>query len=185
MNLYPESYYLELQRTGRAGDEDCLHMSVELAQSLALPVVATNDVHFLKAEDFEAHEARVCIGESRALDDPRRDRRFSDQQYLRSSEEMVELFSDIPEAIQNTVEIARRCSVTVRLGEYFLPNYPIPDGLTMDDYFRKVSEEGLEDRLAKTLSKDDPEYDSKREAYYKRLNFELDIIIQMGFPATS
>ncbi|HBF94546.1 MAG TPA: DNA polymerase III subunit alpha, partial [Marinobacter adhaerens] len=86
------------------------------------------------------------------------------------------------EAIENTVEIARRCSVKVRMGEYFLPNYPIPDGMTMDDYFRKVSEEGLEERLAKTLSKDDPEYDAKREAYYKRLNFELDIIIQMGFP---
>src|SRR5690554_581935 len=182
MKLYPGSYYLELQRTGRPGDEDCLHMSVELAQQLGLPVVATNDVHFLEAEDFEAHEARVCIGESRALDDPRRDRRFSDQQYLRSAEEMIELFSDVPEAIQNTVEIARRCSVTVRLGEYFLPNYPVPEGMTMDEYFRKVSEDGLEDRLAKTLPKDDPDYDNKREAYYKRLNFELDIIIQMGFP---
>jgi DNA polymerase-3 subunit alpha len=182
MDLYPDSYYLELQRTGRPGDEDCLHLSVELAGALGLPVVATNDVHFLEAEDFEAHEARVCIGESRTLDDPRRDRRFSDQQYLRSADEMIELFSDIPEAIENTVEIARRCSVKVRMGEYFLPNYPIPDGMTMDDYFRKVSEEGLEERLAKTLSKDDPEYDAKREAYYKRLNFELDIIIQMGFP---
>ncbi|MGB2109138.1 MAG: PHP domain-containing protein, partial [Marinobacter vinifirmus] len=182
MNLYPGSYYLELQRTGRGGDEDCLHMSVELAAELGLPVVATNDVHFLQADDFEAHEARVCIGESRTLDDPRRDRRFSDQQYLRSAEEMIELFSDIPEAVENTVEIAKRCSVKVRMGEYFLPNYPIPDGMTMDDYFRHVSEEGLEARLAKTLSKDDPEYDQKREEYYKRLNFELDIIIQMGFP---
>lgn len=182
MNLYPDSFYLELQRTGRPGDEDCLHMNVELAQSLELPVVATNDVHFLEADDFEAHEARVCIGESRTLDDPRRERRFSDQQYLRTPDEMTELFSDIPEAIQNTVEIARRCSVTVRMGEYFLPNYPIPEGMTMDEYFRKVSEEGLEDRLVKILSKDDPEYESKRAAYYKRLNFELDIIIQMGFP---
>ncbi|MDX1757660.1 MAG: DNA polymerase III subunit alpha [Marinobacter sp.] len=182
MNLYPGGYYLELQRTGRVGDEDCLHLSVELAGELNCPVVATNDVHFLTADDFEAHEARVCIGESRTLDDPRRDRRFSDQQYLRSPEEMIELFSDIPEAIENTVEIARRCSVKVRMGEYFLPNYPIPEGMTMDDYFRHVSEEGLEARLAGILSKDDPEYDSKREAYYKRLNFELDIIIQMGFP---
>ena len=180
--LYPDSYYLELQRTGRPGDEDCLHLNLELAAEMDLPVVATNDVHFLEAEDFEAHEARVCIGESRTLDDPRRDRRFSDQQYLRSPEEMIELFSDIPEAVENTVEIARRCSVQVRMGEYFLPDYPIPDGMTMDEFFRKVSEEGLEERLAKTLSKDDPEYEAKREAYYKRLNFELDIIIQMGFP---
>jgi DNA polymerase-3 subunit alpha len=182
MSLYPGSYYLELQRTGRPGDEDCLHASVALAGDLSCPVVATNDVHFLHADDFEAHEARVCIGESRTLDDPRRDRRFSDQQYLRSAEEMIELFSDLPEAVQNTVEIARRCSVQVRMGEYFLPKYPIPQGMTMDEFFRKVSEDGLEDRLAKTLSKDDPEYDQKREAYYTRLNFELDIIIQMGFP---
>ena len=182
MSLYPDSFYLELQRTGRPGDEDCLHASVALAIDLPCPVVATNDVHFLHAVDFEAHEARVCIGESRTLDDPRRDRRFSDQQYLRSADEMIELFSDLPEAVQNTVEIARRCSVQVRMGEYFLPKYPIPEGMTMDEFFRKVSEDGLEDRLAKTLSKDDPEYDQKREAYYTRLNFELDIIIQMGFP---
>ena len=182
MALYPDAFYLELQRTGRAGDEDCLHQSVALAADLDCPVVATNDVHFLNAEDFEAHEARVCIGESRTLDDPRRDRRFSEQQYLRSAEEMVELFSDIPEAVENTVEIARRCNVKVRMGEYFLPNYPIPDGLTMDEFFRQVSEEGLEARLAKTLSPDDPDYASKRQAYYDRLNFELDIIIQMGFP---
>ncbi|SES71449.1 DNA polymerase III, alpha subunit [Marinobacter segnicrescens] len=182
MDLYPGSYYLELQRTGRAGDEDCVHGSVELALETGCPVVATNDVHFLHREDFEAHEARVCIGESRTLADPRRERRFSDQQYLRSADEMSELFEDIPEAIENTVEIARRCSVPVRMGEYFLPNYPIPDGMTMDEFFRKVSEEGLEDRLATILSPDDPEYDEKRAAYYKRLNFELDIIIQMGFP---
>ena len=182
MALYPDSYYLELQRTGRAGDEDCLHLSVGLAEELGLPVVATNDVHFLEADDFEAHEARVCIGESRTLDDPRRDRRFSDQQYLRSPEEMIELFADIPEAIENTLEIARRCSVTVRMGEYFLPNYPVPEGMTMDEYFRQVSEEGLAARLEKTLSKDDPEYGKKRDEYYARLKFELDIIIQMGFP---
>src|SRR5690606_8542338 len=108
---YPGSYYLELQRTERAGDEDCLHLSVELAAELGLPVVATNDVHFLTADDFEAHEARVCIGESRTLDDPRRDRRFSDQQYLRSAEVMIEVFSDFPEALEIFVEIARCCSV--------------------------------------------------------------------------
>src|SRR5690606_41089701 len=96
--------------------------------------------------------------------------------------EMIELFSDIPEAVENTVEIARRCSVKVRLGEYFLPNYPIPDGMTMDEYFRHVSEEGLEMRLETILRKDDPEYDQKRDEYYKRLKFELDIITQMGFP---
>ncbi|WP_166264979.1 DNA polymerase III subunit alpha [Marinobacter caseinilyticus] len=182
LTLFPEAFYLELQRTGRVNDEECLHLSVDLADAMNCPVVATNDVHFLNEEDFDAHEARVCIGESRTLDDPRRDRRFSDQQYLRSSEEMIALFADIPEAIENTVEIARRCNVKVRMGEYFLPKYPIPKGQTMDEFFRQVSEEGLEARLAKTLPKDDPDYDQKRQAYYDRLNFELDIITQMGFP---
>ncbi|OEY67822.1 DNA polymerase III subunit alpha [Marinobacter sp. X15-166B] len=182
MDLYPGSFYLELQRTGRPGDEDCLHLSVALAEQLECPVVATNDVHFLHEDDFEAHEARVCIGESRALDDPRRERRFSEQQYLRSPDEMIELFADIPEAVANTLEIAKRCSVKVRMGEYFLPNYPVPEGMTMDEYFRHVSEEGLEARLARSLSSEDPEYEAKRQAYFDRLNFELDIIIQMGFP---
>ena len=112
---------------------------------------------FLQRDDFEAHEARVCIGESRTLDDPRRERRFSDEQYLKSPAEMIELFRDIPEAVENTLEIARRCSVKVRMGEYFLPNYPIPDGMTMDEFFRKVSEDGLENRL-----QDDPRSGSRR-----------------------
>lgn len=181
-SLFPDAFYLELNRTGRPGDEDCLHLSVDLATELGLPVVATNDVHFLDADDFDAHEARVCIGESRTLDDPRRDRRFSDQQYLRSADEMIELFEDIPEAIDNTMEIARRCNVKVRMGEYFLPDYPIPEGMEMDEYFRKVSEEGLEDRLSRAFKSDAPELEQKRQAYFKRLDFELNIITQMGFP---
>ncbi|WP_097460262.1 DNA polymerase III subunit alpha [Mangrovitalea sediminis] len=182
MSLFPDAFYIELQRTGRVNDEECLHLSVELAARLGCPVVATNDVHFINRDDFDAHEARVCIGESRALDDPRRERRFSEEQYLKSPEEMIELFRDIPEAIENTVEIARRCSVKVRMGEYFLPNYPVPEGMTMDDYFRHVSEEGLEKRLKTILDPEDPNYAEKRQAYFDRLKFELDIIIQMGFP---
>ena len=180
--LFPGAFYFELQRTGRPYDEDCLHGQVALAQQLELPVVATNDVHFLEADDFEAHEARVCIGESKTLDDPRRERRFSDQQYLRSQEEMIELFEDIPEAIDNTIEIARRCTVPVKLGEISLPQYPIPEGMTMDEYFRKVSEEGLEARLERILDRTDPEYEEKRARYYERLDFELNIVNQMGFP---
>ncbi|KAA8980770.1 DNA polymerase III subunit alpha [Halospina sp. K52047b] len=180
--LFPGAFYFELQRTGRPYDEDCVHGQVALAQMLELPVVATNDVHFLEADDFEAHEARVCIGESKTLDDPRRERRFSDQQYLRSQEEMIELFEDIPEAIDNTIEIARRCTVPVKLGEISLPQYPIPEGMTMDEYFRKVSEEGLEKRLERILDRTDPNYEEKRARYYERLDFELNIVNQMGFP---
>ena len=116
-------------------EEDYLHAAVELAARYNCPVVATNDVRFIAKGEFEAHEARVCIHEGRALDDPRRERRFSEQQYLRSAEEMGELFADIPEALANTVEIARRCSIELRLGEYFLPDYPIPDGMTINEFF--------------------------------------------------
>lgn len=183
MAVFPDRFYLEVQRTSRPNDEEQLHAAVALADKIGAPLVATNDVRFIKREDFEAHETRVCIGEGRALDDPRRSKNYSDQQYLKSAEEMAELFSDLPEALENTVEIAKRCNIDVKLGKHFLPNFPIPDGMTIDEYFRKVSFDGLEERLAVLLPKDTTEdYEAKRQVYVDRLNFELDIIIQMGFP---
>jgi DNA polymerase-3 subunit alpha len=179
---FPDRFYLEIQRTGRENDEEYLHLAVALADQLQCPLVATNDVRFLARDEFEVHEARVCIAEGRTLDDPRRERRYSDQQYLRSPEEMTELFSDIPEALQNTVEIAKRCNVDIKLGTYFLPEYPIPEGLTENDFFRKISYEGLEQRLQRILPPDTPNYAERRKVYEDRLKFELDIIIQMGFP---
>ncbi|GAA5525671.1 DNA polymerase III subunit alpha [Microbulbifer aestuariivivens] len=180
--IFPDRYYLELQRTGRAGDEDYLHAAVALGQRLQLPVVATNDVRFLEESEFEAHEVRVCIHEGRALDDPRRERRYSPQQYFRTVEEMQALFSDIPEALQNTVEIARRCSAPIQLGKYFLPEYPIPEGMTENQFFEKISFEGLDARLETILDRSAPDYTERRAEYETRLRFELDIIIQMGFP---
>ncbi|WP_282339791.1 MULTISPECIES: DNA polymerase III subunit alpha [Pseudomonas] len=180
--VFPERFYLEIQRTSRVNDEEHLHAAVALAERGGASLVATNDVRFIKQEDFEAHETRVCIGEGRGLDDPRRQRNYSDQQYLKSPEEMAELFSDLPEALENTVEIAKRCNIEVQLGKYFLPNFPVPDGMTMDEYFRKVSFDGLDERLEVLLPKDTPDYDAKKQVYIDRLNFELDIIIQMGFP---
>ncbi|MDH0747541.1 DNA polymerase III subunit alpha [Pseudomonas sp. GD03842] len=183
LSVFGDRFYVEVQRTHRVNDEEHLHAAVALADRHGVPLVATNDVRFIKQEDFEAHETRVCIGEGRALDDPRRSKNYSDQQYLKSAEEMVELFSDLPDAVQNTVEIAKRCNIDVRLGKHFLPNFPIPDGLTIDEYFRKVSFEGLEERLAVLWPKETtPDYEAKRQVYVDRLNFELDIIIQMGFP---
>ncbi|WP_211825608.1 DNA polymerase III subunit alpha [Kistimonas asteriae] len=181
-SVFGDRFYLELQRTGRPGDESYLHAAVELASRCQCAVVATNDVMFMDRDDFDAHEARFCIGESRVLDDPRRPRPYSEEQYFKTPEEMLELFSDIPEAIANTVEIAKRCSVHVPLGTYHLPEYPIPEGKTMDEFFREFSAQGLEERLDTILDKNDPDYASKRQAYYDRLNFELDIILQMGFP---
>ncbi|WP_339906279.1 DNA polymerase III subunit alpha [Pseudomonas guineae] len=183
MAVFPERFYLEVQRTNRVNDEEHVHAAVALADKLGAPLVATNDVRFINEDDFAAHETRVCIGEGRSLDDPRRLRTYSDQQYLKSPEEMAALFSDLPEALENTIEIAKRCNIEVQLGKYFLPDFPVPDGLTMDEYFRQVSFEGLEERLAVLWPKDTtPNYEEKRQVYIDRLNFELDIIIQMGFP---
>lgn len=182
MQVFPERFYLEVQRTSRVGDEEYLHAAVALADRVEAPLVATNDVRFIKQDDFEAHETRVCIGEGRTLDDPRRPRHYSDQQYLKSPAEMWELFADLPEALENTVEIAKRCNIEVQLGKYFLPDFPTPGGMGIDDYLRHASFEGLEERLRVLLPKDTPDYEAKKQVYIDRLNFELDIIIQMGFP---
>ena len=182
MALFPNSFYLEVQRTGRPDEETLLHKTVELARKANCPIVATNEVMFIKADDFEAHEARVCINQSRTLEDPSRPRDYSEQQYFRSAEEMAELFSDLPSALANTVAIAQRCNIEIELGTYYLPRFPIPDGVLMDDYFRHVSKQGLEERLDFLLDRSAPDFEEKRKPYDERLEFELDIIIQMGFP---
>ncbi|APD95889.1 DNA polymerase III subunit alpha [Alteromonas mediterranea] len=179
-SYFPDRFYLELIRTGRQGEEDYLHHAVELAEQRGLPVVATNEVCFIDREGFEAHEIRVCIHDGYTLDDNRRPKRYSEQQYLRTAEEMAELFSDIPEAIENTVEIAKRCNVTVRLNEYFLPQFPT-GGMTTEDFLVKVSEEGLEERL-EFLFPDEEVRKAKRSEYDDRLRIELEVINQMGFP---
>ncbi|WP_333969591.1 DNA polymerase III subunit alpha [Alteromonas mediterranea] len=179
-SYFPDRFYLELIRTGRQGEEDYLHHAVELAEQRGLPVVATNEVCFIDREGFEAHEIRVCIHDGYTLDDNRRPKRYSEQQYLRTAEEMAELFSDIPEAIENTVEIAKRCNVTVRLNEYFLPQFPT-GGMTTEDFLVKVSEEGLEERL-EFLFPDEEGRKAKRPEYDDRLRIELEVINQMGFP---
>ncbi|WP_088331678.1 DNA polymerase III subunit alpha [Lacimicrobium sp. SS2-24] len=177
---FAEHYYVEIMRTGRPGEEDYLHQAVAMATQRQLPVVATNEVCFLEAEHFDAHEIRVAIHDGYTLDDKRRPKRYSAEQYLRSSEEMCELFADIPEALQNTVEIARRCNVTVRLGEYFLPKFPTGD-MTDEDFLVMKSEQGLEERLA-FLFPDQQERQAKRGEYDERLKIELQVINQMGFP---
>jgi len=182
IGLFGDRFYLEVQRTGRQYDEDCLHLSAQLAQLAKVPIVATNDVMFVSAEDFEAHETRVCINQSMTLDDPRRLKAYSNQQYLRSAEEMQALFVDLPSALENSVQIAKRCNLDIQLGHYSLPNFPVPDGLTMDEFFGKVSRDGLEKRLKVILDAKDPKYQAQRKIFDDRLEFELNIICQMGFP---
>ncbi|OXY81870.1 DNA polymerase III subunit alpha [Oceanimonas doudoroffii] len=177
---FADRYYLELLRTGRPDEESYLHMAVALAAEAQLPVVATNEVVFLDKSDFDAHEIRVAIHDGYTLDDKRRPKRYSPEQYLKSAEEMAELFADIPEALENSVEIAKRCNVTVRLGEYFLPDFPTGD-MSIEDFLVKCSEEGLEERL-EFLFPDPQVRADKRGEYDERLKIELDVINQMGFP---
>ncbi|WP_277206229.1 DNA polymerase III subunit alpha [Vibrio misgurnus] len=177
---FADHFYLELIRTGRADEESYLHFALEVAEQYQLPVVATNEVVFISEESFEAHEIRVAIHDGYTLEDPRRPKNYSPKQYLRSEAEMCELFADIPAALQNSVEIAKRCNVTVRLGEYFLPNFPT-DGMVIEDFLVMKSRQGLEERL-EFLFPDPQVRAERRPEYDERLQIELDVINQMGFP---
>jgi len=178
---FPGSYYIELQRAGFDGDEAYTQAAMRLAAECGLPVVATHPVQFLERHEFQAHEARVCIAEGEILANPRRVRRFTNEQYLLDSNEMAQRFADVPSALANSVEIAKRCNLTLVLGKPRLPNFPTPEGVSLDDYLIQLSEEGLEKRLA-FLFPDPAERDSRREQYYERLRWECKTIIQMGFP---
>ncbi len=180
--LFGDRYYLELSRTGRDREEASLHACVELAEAYGVPVVATNDVHFLRADEFEAHEVRACIHEGRTLDDPRRPKNFSDQQYLRTPQEMQQLFADIPEALENSLEIAKRCNLELTLGKSHLPDFPVPEGMSIGEFLAAESRKGLEQRLEKILESTADDYAERRKIYDDRLKIELDVIISMGFP---
>ncbi|MDR2926399.1 MAG: DNA polymerase III subunit alpha [Azoarcus sp.] len=178
--IFPDAWYIELQRAGQPGTEAYVRQAVALAARLGLPVVATHPVQFLRPEDFEAHEARVCIAEGYVLADKRRPREFTAEQYFKSQSEMCALFADIPEALENSVEIARRCSLSVQLGKSFLPLFPTPENVSLDKYLAQEAREGLEARLAQLYPADD-ERARQRPRYEDRLQFEIDTIIQMGF----
>ncbi|MEW5889891.1 MAG: DNA polymerase III subunit alpha [Pseudomonadota bacterium] len=178
--LFPGSFYIELQRYGQPQAEALVAHSVALAARLGLPVVATHPVQFLERGDFKAHEARVCIAEGYVLADPRRPRQFTEEQYFKTQAEMAALFADYPEALANSVEIAKRCNVTIELGKNKLPLFPTPEGVTLDEYLARQAAEGLERRLAH-LYPDAQEREAKRPEYVKRLEFETRTIQQMGF----
>src|SRR5690349_7647600 len=179
--VFPHRFYIELQRAGRVDDEQHVAAAVQLAARLKLPVVATHPVQFATADDYEAHEARVCISEGEILGNPRRIRKFTKEQYFKSSAQMEALFADVPSAIANTVEIAKRCNLTLVLGKPQLPNFPTPNGMPIEEYFRVASFEGLEERLAH-LYPDAAKRDAERPRYVERLEFEINTILKMGFP---
>ena len=178
--IFPDRLYLEVSRCDRPGDEDWVQAASALARRCDVPLVATNDVRFLRREDFAAHEARVCIAQGRVLADDKRPREYTEEQYLKSPQEMIERFHDLPEAIANTLEIARRCTLSLKFGTYHLPVFPVPDGYTADTYLRAVAHEGLTRRLTET-SPTQPEPPSE-SIYRERLDYELAIIEKMQFP---
>lgn len=175
---FGEDLHLELTRTQRDGEEAFNAFALHASAKRGLPVIASNDVRFLSPDGFDAHEARVCIASGRVLDDPKRPREYSPEQYMKSAEEMAALFADVPDAIDNTLALAQRCNIEMRLGTYFLPAYPVPENETLDSWIRSQARAGLEERLEKN-----PLAPGKsREDYFERLEFELDTIIKMGFP---
>ncbi|RFF28306.1 MULTISPECIES: DNA polymerase III subunit alpha [unclassified Wenzhouxiangella] len=175
--LFPDRLYLTLERMGRDNERVIESGLLDLAVQRGLPVVASNDVRFLTRDEFFAHEARVCINQGRLLDDKRRPREYVDEQYLKSGEEMAEQFADLPVALENTLHLARRCNLELRLGEYFLPAFPVPDGETEDDFVRRKAAEGLDKRL----NRHGLAGDVSREDYDQRLERELEVIVSMGF----
>jgi len=178
--LFPGRYYLEIQRAGFAHGEALLARTLELAARLGLPVVATHPVQFLARDDFKAHEARVCIAQGYVLGDQRRPRLFTPEQYFKSQEEMAQLFADVPQALDNALEIARRCSLEIELGRSRLPVFPTPPGATVDQVLRQQAEQGLAARLARLFSAEAARA-AATPRYRQRLDFEIRTIIQMGF----
>ncbi|HEY3849695.1 MAG TPA: DNA polymerase III subunit alpha [Steroidobacteraceae bacterium] len=177
--LCGDRFYLEVQRTGRAGEAACSDAVLDLARTRGAPAVATNDVRFLMREEFEAHEARVCIREGALLADTSRPRRYSEEQYLKTPAEMSELFADAPELLANSIEIAKRCSLEIKLGASMLPAYPVPAGSTTEEFLREEARRGLGSRLHEAQSKGGKPPDS--DGYDARLQLELSVICSMGF----
>ncbi len=178
LRLFDDRWYFELTRIGHADEARYTEAVLQLADVADCPVVATNPVVFATREDFEAHEARVCIHQGRLLNDPKRPREYTQEQYLKTPAEMAELFADLPEALQNSVEIAKRCNLELTFGTYHLPAFPVPDGQTVKTFIRDQAHAGLQQhlsqqQLAPGFSADD---------YRKRLDTELGVIIEMGFP---
>ncbi|WHZ18265.1 MAG: DNA polymerase III alpha subunit [Rhodanobacteraceae bacterium] len=174
---FGDGLYLELTRTGRDGEESFNTQALQLAARLDLPVIASNDVRFLDAGDFEAHEARVCIQQGYQLDDPRRPRDYSPEQWLKPAAAMADLFADLPEALENTVELAKRCNLELTFGKYYLPAFPVPEKHTLETWIAEQARAGLDERLAEAGLAPG----QTREDYDARLERELDVIGKMGF----
>ena len=185
--IFQDNFFIEIQRLGKANEKEYNDTALRLASEKQVPVVATNNVRFLNAvdpdvspSDFEAHEARVCIQRGDTLDDPRRPKNFTEQQYFRSKEEMINLFSDLPEALVNTVKISEKCNIDLELGKFYLPDFEVPKEYSREDFLRKISKDGLLSRITEIESSIDT-YPINESKYIERLNYELDMICKLDF----
>ena len=179
-SLFPNRFYIELNRVGHPYEEEYISGAVKLAALKSVPIVATNDAHFMQEKDFDAHEVRVCINEGRVLNDTRRAKTHTPQQYFKSPEQMLELFSDLPSAIENTNLIAQRCNFVLQMGKYFLPDFSVPEGESVDSFLSAESYRGLKEVLLRRFT--DGASTEVQEEYQRRMQFELGIIEEMGFP---
>lgn len=181
---FADRVYFAIKRTQRANEDRFIEQAIRMSNAFDVPIIAHNDVRFLTEDDFEAHEARVCIANSQVLADPNRPRDYSAEQYLKTQDEMTALFSDMPAVIDNTLDLAKRCNVIIPMGHHDLPEFPIPEGDTIETFFRRTAQEGLEKRLEKLypIEKRDDSWKEKRKPYDARLEFELTTILNMGFP---
>jgi DNA polymerase-3 subunit alpha len=179
--IFPGAFYLEVQRYGQPQQEAIVQQTADLAGETGIPLVATHPIQFLNRDDFQAHEARVCIAEGYVLGDHRRPKIYTEEQYFKTQAEMVELFADLPEALENSLEIAKRCNIEMTLGKNYLPNFPTPEGMTLDDFLVAEAKAGLEQRLVE-LYPDPAERLKRRPEYDERMVFECNTIVQMGFP---
>lgn len=181
LTLFPNRFYIEITRVGKSDEERYIKEVLKLAEKHCVPVVATNDVRFLKRDDYDAHEARVCIQEGAILNDQARPRHYTDQQYLRTPAEMQRIFADIPESLTNTIEIAKRCNVIFELGKHRFPHFPVPEKHTTESFLTALAKQGLEERLHTLFDKHSKDFAEKRKPYDQRLNRELEVINPMGF----
>jgi DNA polymerase-3 subunit alpha len=183
-DLFPDRFYLEVQRIAvdaqKTAEEQYIQNVRAIAAQLELPVVATHPIQFTTPDDYRAHEARTCIAEGYVLADTRRPKNFTTEQYFKTQAEISTLFADMPEALANSVEIAKRCNLSLTLGKNYLPNFPTPNGESLNEYLITEAKRGLVKRL-EVLYPDETVRMAKQPAYDARLDFETGVINQMGF----
>ena len=180
--LGPNNFFLEMQYQGIEEQKTVIKGIVPLARELNLPLIATNDVHYLRQGDYQPHDILLCIGTGKTVNDAQRLRYTGDQFFLKTAEQMAAVFKDYPEALKNTLLVAERCNVTIPKGQNHLPSFAVPEGSTLDQYFEQVAREGFAQRLPRLRQLQAAgQARHSIEEYEKRLDYEIAMIHQMGY----